>query len=237
MRARTRCPAAPDRQLTSAGVLAGVGTRRLTPAHVRAGASSKRTAGRCPKWAVNNLKDHVRDLGTAAYAQQVLNSPKQSILKLIKRLTEEDGGIEFRSSNAFWWHPALSPLAMYHAMLARAHRLQTRCREARLRSAAAPKISTACPLCKARVDDEDHAVGGTCTGENVINLIRERHDHAVRSIWSAVRAGDLGGFPMWTDVETRSKTAIAMDQAATKFSASTRCPAQHTRHGYYGCLR
>jgi len=44
------------------------------------------------KWAVNDLKDHVRDLGTAAYAQQVLNSPKQSILKLIKRLTEEDGG-------------------------------------------------------------------------------------------------------------------------------------------------
>jgi len=146
----------------------------------------------------------------------VLNSPKQSILKLIKRFTEEDGGIGLRSSNAFWWHPALSPLAMYHAMLARAHRLQTRCREARLRSAAAPKISTACPLCKAQVDDEDHAVGGTCTGENVINLIRMRHDHAVKSIWSAVRAGDLGGFPMWTDVETRSKTAIARDGARTR---------------------
>ncbi len=39
----------------------------------------------------------------------MLNSPKQSILKLIKRLTEEDGGIELQSSNAFWWHPALSP--------------------------------------------------------------------------------------------------------------------------------
>ncbi len=35
-------------------------------------------------------------------------------------------------------------------------------------------------------------------------------------MWSAVRAGDLGGFPMWTDVETRSKTAIARDGAKTR---------------------
>ncbi len=160
----------------------------------------------------------------------MLNCPKQSTLKVIKRLTEEDLGIELQSSNAFWWHSALSFLAMYHAMLARAHRLQTRCREARLRSAAAPPICTACPLCKAQVDDEDHAVAGTCTGENVITLIRQGHDHAVKSTWSAVRAGDLGGFPMWTGVETRSKTAIARDGARTRRLPNFLLPhaAQHS---------
>ncbi len=115
-------------------------------------------------------------------------------------------------------------------MLACAHRLQARCREERLRSATAPKISTACPLCMAQVDDEDHAVCGTCTGETVINLVRERHDHAVKSIWSAVRAGDLGGFPMCTDVGTRSKAAIARDGARTRRLPTFLLPhaAQHS---------
>ncbi len=100
--------------------------------HVRAGAASKRTAGRClGKVAVNNY-------GTWGHMRNMCSIPPSSrSLKLIKQLTEDEGGIELRSRNAFWWNPALSPLAMYHAMLARAHRLQTRCREARLRVAAA----------------------------------------------------------------------------------------------------
>ncbi len=117
------------------------------------------------QWADNNnLEDHVRDLGNAAYARIPIS---------IRSKSSSSGSPSAASScdpAMRPGNPALSPLAIYHAILAGGHRLQTQCIDSKLRNAAAPKISTVCLLCKALVDDEDHAVGGACTGENARNL-------------------------------------------------------------------
>ena len=98
-------------------------------------------------------------------------------------------------------------MEMRHALLIRAHRLHTRCRDARWARRGAQRVNTVCPLCKQATDNEHHALSGECTNAGVIQIIKDRHDHAVGALWRGLKHGSLGGLPMWTDIETRSQTA------------------------------
>jgi ribonuclease HI len=160
-------------------------------------------------WAVNNLKGHVLSLAETARAKQVLACPTQSVLKLIKHLAEDDGGVELHSTNAFLWNQSLTPQEMRNAMLVRAHRLHTKCREARWAEGTTRQVSTVCPLCKRATDDAHHALGDDCKHGDIRQLITSRHDAAVNTFWSAIQAGALAAMPMWTDLDLRTKAQKA----------------------------
>jgi hypothetical protein len=126
------------------------------------------------------------------------------VIKQIKHLLKDDGGIATGISTAFWWSPRLTPREMHDALQIRSNRLHTKCRDVKWAGAAGSAANTTCPLCRRSIDDACHALGDSCMHTDIRKLITARHDMAVKACWDALRMGKLSKLPMWTDLDLRS---------------------------------
>jgi len=160
------------------------------------------------RWNANDLQQHLLKLASAEQTKLVFTDPKTSILKKIKGLLNEHGGLDVQASQAIWACTTLSPWKKRMAALIRSQRLWTTARMVKCRrrnSNDDQPTDATCPYCFHGIDDVYHALND-CGAGHAKPACTLRHDDAVCRVVTATLAGDNAERLLLWDATSATRT-------------------------------
>jgi len=160
------------------------------------------------RWNANDLQQHLLKLASAEQTKLVLTDPKTSIIKKIKSLLNEHGGLDVQASQAIWACTTLSPWEKRMAALIRSQRLWTTARMVKCRRRSSNEdqpTDATCPYCFHGIDDAYHALND-CGAGHAKPACTLRHDDAVCRVVTATLAGDNAERLLLWDATSATRT-------------------------------
>jgi ribonuclease HI/exonuclease III len=157
----------------------------------------------------DELRHQPKRYATEVYSRHVVTTadPESTFGKLIAQASTLEANENPIDTASLAYPFTASSVPHYHVQLAMQFRFRTFMTAARAhRINPTTNPSLACPLCDYHTDSIGHFLGG-CTHRRIKEMICLRHGKAVTIISKALKKGNLGNCPIFTDAEGGERNA------------------------------